>query len=105
MYNRIPGRRPKSIVYTGIWKRLEIIAEYTLPGNLHEVVVNLLETGVKPNSRASFNYENHYHVHCYNLSVEREILFLNSCFSWRIIFLKLLFFTCGPNWTQFCSHK
>ena len=86
MYNRIPGRRPKSIVYTGIWKRLEIIAEYTLPGNLHEVVVNLLETGVKPNSRASFNYENHYHVHCYNLNSFTYVVIVESGYSKKLSF-------------------
>lgn len=86
MYGKIPSRRPKNIVYTGIWQRLEVVAEYKLPGNISEVIVKLLEEGVRPDARASFNYENHYNVHLYNIKGFTYVVVVENGYSKRLAF-------------------
>ena len=86
MYNKIPGRRLKTIVYAGIWQRLDVQAEYKLPGNISEIIQKLLEEGINNESRASFNYENRYHMHCYNTKGLTYIAVVENGYSRKLAF-------------------
>lgn len=86
VYNRIPGRRPKQVIYAGIWKNLDLVAEHSLPGNTSSVIRKLLEEGIKPNARASYDYEHIYHVHLYNLDTYTYCAVVESGYSKRLSF-------------------
>jgi Synaptobrevin/Regulated-SNARE-like domain len=86
MYTKISARRQKNIVYTAIWQRLEVIAEYSLPGNISTIIKNLLEEGVKPNTRATYNCENKYNIHTYNLNLKTYIVVAETGYSRKLSF-------------------
>jgi hypothetical protein len=84
MYNRIGDRRVKKIVYAGIWERETVIAEHKMPGNMQEVVRKLVQDGVRPDTRASYNYENAYHAHLYNINNRTYVVIVESGYSKKL---------------------
>ena len=86
MYNRIPGRGPKQIVYAGVFHGDCLKAEYSKPGTIPSVIEKLVKEGIKPNTRSSFNYENTYHVHIYNLDNKTFIVVVESGYSKKLAF-------------------
>ena len=86
MYTRIPGRKEKQVLYAGIFAGQALKAEYSIPGTIPSAIHKLISEGVRSNSRASYNYENMYHVHLYNINDTTYIVVVESGYSKKLSF-------------------
>lgn len=88
MYKKIEEEKnaKSKIVYACVSEGLVIKLEFTLPGNIRDTILNLLQSGANKNTRCSFNYENAFHVHMYNVPPNSYIVVTESIFSRKIAF-------------------
>ncbi|CAG9317618.1 unnamed protein product [Blepharisma stoltei] len=89
MYKKIEEEKSPAkskIVYACVAQDQDIKLQFSLPGNIKDTISNLIQSSANKNTRCSFNYENAFHVHMYNISPNSYVVVTESSFSRKIAF-------------------